>query len=113
MFYFCHVQHSNLFKYNNVIFWLLHNGGGWGLFDLTGAYLGGRAYTTSILKNHTRAYFHVRSYFRGNRVYSGYGNVVNNFRRKSSCAFQITVKLCLWMVKRYGSFRNKWLDYNI
>ena len=37
-------------------------------FHLTGAYFWGRAYITSILKNHTRAYFQVRSYFRGNRV---------------------------------------------
>ena len=33
----------------------------WGLFW-------GRAYRTSILKNHTRAYFQVRTYFQGNRV---------------------------------------------
>ena len=34
-------------------------------FHLTGAYFGGRAYITSILKNDTMAYFQVRSYFRG------------------------------------------------
>ena len=32
-------------------------------FYLTGAYFWGRAYITSILNNHTRAYFQVRSYF--------------------------------------------------
>ena len=37
-------------------------------FHLNRAYFGGVAYMTSILKNHTRAYFQVRSYFRGNRV---------------------------------------------
>ena len=37
-------------------------------FHLTGAYFWGGSYITSILKNHTWAYFQVRSYFRGNRV---------------------------------------------
>ena len=48
---------------------MLHNGGEWG-FHLTKAYFGGRAYIMSILKNHTRAYFQVRSYFQGNRVFN-------------------------------------------
>ena len=35
-------------------------------FHFTEAYFWGRAYIMSVLKNHTRAYFQVRSYFRGN-----------------------------------------------
>ena len=63
-------SYLNLFKYSHVVlFWLLHNGGGQG-FLLTGAYFWGRAYITSILKNHTSAYFQVRSYFRENKVVS-------------------------------------------
>ena len=41
-------------------------------FHLTGAYFWGRASITSILINHTRAYFQVKSYFRGNRVVLDY-----------------------------------------
>ena len=37
-------------------------------FHLTGAYFGGTTYIMSILKNHTRTYFQVRSSFQGNRV---------------------------------------------
>ena len=41
----------------------------WGMgFHLTGAYFWGRAYITSILENHTRAYFQVRSYSQGIKV---------------------------------------------
>lgn len=35
---------------------------------LTGAYVWGRAYIISILKNLARAYFPLRAYFRGNMV---------------------------------------------
>ena len=54
---------------------------------LTRAYLGGggRAYITSILKNHTRAYFEVRSYFRGNK---GMPTVSTSFNR---------YKIALWI----------------
>ena len=68
MFYFLfHVQQSTFIQIQSchlliaVQWWTAE-------FHLTGAYFGGRAYMTSILKNHTRAYFQVRSYFRGNRV---------------------------------------------
>ena len=42
-------------------------------FHSTGAYFGGRAYITSILKNQSRAYFQVRSYFQGKRVLKSMG----------------------------------------
>ena len=48
---------------NNNNWMEMHNGDAG--FRLTGAYFGGRAYITSILKNHTRAYF------QGNRIAGG------------------------------------------
>ena len=39
-----------------------------GRVSLNWGFFGGRAYMTSILKNHTTAYFQVRSYFRGKKV---------------------------------------------
>ena len=46
-------------------------------FHLTGAYFWGRAYITSSLKKHTRAYFQVRSYFQGNRVAARFENTIS------------------------------------
>ena len=67
-FIFFMYNNLHLFKYSHVIFfWLLHNSGGRGFTEL-GLIFGSRAYITSTLKNHTRAYFQVRSYFRENRV---------------------------------------------
>ena len=50
-------------------------------FHLTGVYFWSRAYIMCILKNHTRAYFQVRSYFQGNtvRVSAGGGEGICEF----------------------------------
>ena len=60
-FIFFMFQSLHLFKYSHVIFfWLLHDGGGQGFTSLR--------LILSVVKNHTRAYFQIKSYFWGNRI---------------------------------------------
>ena len=68
MFYIFHVQQSTFIQIQSCHLLLVAAQGGRAGFHLTGAYFCGRAYITSILKNHTSAYFQVMSYFQGNRV---------------------------------------------
>ena len=57
-------------------------------FHLTRSYFWGRAYITSILRNHTRAYFQVRSYFQGNCIFSKEPVVLLVFHLESQCHIQ-------------------------
>ena len=68
MFCLFHVQQSTFIQIQSCHL-LLVAAQWWKVgFHLTGAYFWGRAYITSILKNHTRAYIQAGSYFQGNRV---------------------------------------------
>ena len=65
MFYFLffNVQQSTFIQIQSCHFLLVAAKWWRAGFHLTVAYFWGRAYITSIWKNHTRAYFQVRSYF--------------------------------------------------
>ena len=107
MFYLFPVQWSTLIQIQSCPLLLVAAQGKRASLHLTGAYFCGRASMRSILKNHTRAYFQVRPYFRRNRVGSN-----NWFMSLQSTSNQL---ICFQVLPIWDTFflLSQWLAIHV